>query len=129
MAMKRTILFRGYSPELKKWAEGDLLQNGSITHISNFDNGANREHYEVLPETVGQYIGEDDKANRKIFEGQKVKTNEADWIGTVVFEYGMFMVKDEAGGYSTHLEWDKCEVIEDDKLGYFSTDDVEFIIE
>jgi hypothetical protein len=56
--MSREIKFRGLRADGKGWVCGDLMTNGSIAHISNFDNGVNREHYEVKPETVGLFITE-----------------------------------------------------------------------
>ena len=64
----RTIKFRGKMIDTGQWIFGDLLQNGSITHISNFDNGVNREHYEVDPATVGQFTDLFDKNGKEIWE-------------------------------------------------------------
>lgn len=65
----------------------------------------------VKPETVGQFINKLDKNCVEIYEGDIVKTNEGNWIGTVVFANAMFMVVDKKGGYSYNCDWEVFEVI------------------
>ena len=53
-------------------------------------------------------IGKNDKNLTPIVIGDKVKINEAGWVGTVTV-----VLLDEFGGFLTEPEWDKCEVIEE----------------
>jgi uncharacterized phage protein (TIGR01671 family) len=52
-----------------------------------------------------------DKNGKDIYEGDVVKTNEADWIAVVVFEYGMFLCRDRLGGFSSSCDWSEFEVL------------------
>ena len=60
-----------------------------------------------------QYTGLKEKNGKEIYEGDILKTNEAGWIGEVVFDYGQFCLKDNKGGFSCQPEWRKCEAIGD----------------
>ena len=48
---------------------------------------------------------------REIYEGDILKTDEADWIGVVVFGKGRFCLEDALGGYSALPNWSYCKVI------------------
>ena len=78
--MEREILFRGRRTDNDEWIDGALLcfSNGE-TRIAtsclagDVPNLFNVCAYEVAPETVGQYIGNEDNTGAWICEGDIVK--------------------------------------------------------
>lgn len=67
----REILFRGQQGCDNEWVYGDLYRpNQPHTHLCI--RTANGDSYNVIPETVGQYIGVTDNNGVKIFEGDIV---------------------------------------------------------
>ena len=99
----REILFRGKRVDNGKWVEGlpwKKKYNSNELFISSFpDKDDNEETFVVLPETVGQFTGLNDKNGKKIFEGDIVRENT--WphdIGVVSFETGTF----DSGHYRYH---------------------------
>lgn len=60
----KEILFRAKRVDNNEWAFGDLLHlpNGDVVILSN------KGYVKVIPETVGQFIGLEDKNGEKIFE-------------------------------------------------------------
>lgn len=97
----RHTLFRGMTPS-GEWTYGDLLTDiDAVTIVTDGrDNGIHvyvKRGLNVIPESVGQYIGIDDVNNKEIFEGHKVKySNDLDDIervGVVAFRNGSFVIE------------------------------------
>lgn len=94
----------------KKWIEGvpipveeDTYSSGKIELVKsvNYDELDNYipsfEHEEVVPETVGQYIGIPDKNGKKVFDGDIIRFREWSegsmcWTGKVHYEKCQFVV-------------------------------------
>lgn len=75
----REILFRGKRTDNGEWVEGFYsaeeynLNIRKIEYIPRIQIIGKCVSLGVLPETVGQFIGEVDKNGRKVFEGDIVK--------------------------------------------------------
>jgi len=66
--MEREIKFRGKRVDNKEWIEGHYYFNGRCHWIVNNDKFRN-EHYEVIPETVGQFTELRDMKGTDVYEG------------------------------------------------------------
>ena len=95
----REILFRGKRVDNGEWIEGYYYEELDGTHnimtkesTGEYDGVQYYVPVEVIPETVGQYTGLDDKNGRKIFEWDvcKISIYGPEYIGFVDFYSGCF---------------------------------------
>lgn len=90
----RDVLFRGKRVELSGdkggWIEGSLTFSWYDGYIPLYHIGSEFECELVYDDSVGQYIGTDDKNGVKIFEGDIVEvirsSDEGDWSTRFVVE-------------------------------------------
>ena len=112
--MNREILFRGKTDD--EWVYGDLghLKNAITITKRNFIYP-----YIVMPETVGQYTGLNDKNNVKIFDGDIVTVENPnisdDEYGIVKFDNdgAMFIVEFDTFtvDFGNNIDGNQCEII------------------
>ena len=84
----RTILFKAKRADNGEWIEGNQFKIWSKAYILwGITNGV-PDRIEVIPETVCQYTGLNDKNGVKVFESDRIKSKKFEYY--IVFENGAF---------------------------------------
>ena len=111
----REIKFRGKRIDNGEWIYGGLLYSGNYYFIveyllyksdkNNCDIGIN---YRVLPETVGQFIGIQDKNNQDIYENDILKAPDGTYYRVFYHDTrAIFMIESLEDKKSKYIEpWD-----------------------
>lgn len=111
----REILFRGKLKSNDEWSFGNLNVSLRAIVIITPDETPIGKYGQVIPETVGQYIGLTDKNGKKIFEGDIIRYADND-------EYEMYLESlecpEEYEGVDFSRMWTVDEVVYGDKIGY-----------
>ena len=93
----REVLFRGKSIDTNTWVYGFYCRYGHVKQEKSYiipDCASDLCVVEIIPGTLGQYIGLTDRYDVKIFEGDVVNIlTENNGIGIVKYDEGGFEVE------------------------------------
>ena len=86
----REYLFRGKTKETHEWVFGGIaIMDGRYFIVKTqtyYDNTCSWGAYEVDPETVGQYVEQDDCKDKPIFTGDTVYVESEDEYAEIVWD-------------------------------------------
>ena len=97
----RTIKFRGKTPN-GSWVIGDLENSpiGKFCRIHEYsENGLYKGQTDVIPDSVGQFTGLQDRNGQEIYEGDLLLSHENGEVFEVVYDAPRFCFKDNDFGF------------------------------
>ena len=115
--MNREILFKAKRKDNGEWVEGNLITNERIEnqkyigYIFDERNGVIEDYdlVEVIPDTICQYTGLEDKNGNKIWENDiaHIRSSGLSGYGVIKYENGNLVLVDvkRKRTYSMYGEW------------------------
>jgi uncharacterized phage protein (TIGR01671 family) len=110
--MKKEVLFRGISVDSGQYVYGFYVYNKYLGKHYILEPGFDKDYFkDVVPDSVAQWTGLEDKNGIQIFDGDKMKII----IPTDVFwgknsgmeKIGIVRYEPDYGGYIIEWEWSK----------------------
>lgn len=109
--MNREILFRGKRVDSSEWFEGSYWLSRSAVRETTYITDGYGNLFCVIPETVGQYTGLNDKNNVKIFEGDILKFRSGIYSVEWDNEHSKFLQRDGQFSRELHIWIAKSEIV------------------
>ena len=109
--MNREILFRGKRVDSSEWFEGSYWLSRSAVRETTYITDGYGNLFCVIPETVGQYTGLNDKNNVKIFEGDILKFRSGIYSVEWDNEHSKFLQRDGQFSREFHIWIAKSEIV------------------
>ena len=109
--MNREILFRGKRVDSSEWFEGSYWLSRSAVRETTYITDGYGNLFCVIPETVGQYTGLNDKNNVKIFEGDILKFRSGIYSVEWDNEHSKFLQRNGQFSRELHIWIAKSEIV------------------
>ena len=109
--MNREILFRGKRVDSSEWFEGSYWLSRSAVRETTYITDGYGNLFCVIPETVGQYTGLNDKNDAKIFEGDILKFRSGIYSVEWDNEHSKFLQRDGQFSRELHIWIAKSEIV------------------
>lgn len=109
--MNREILFRGKRVDSSEWFEGSYWLSRSAVRETTYITDGYGNLFCVIPETVGQYTGLNDKNNVKIFDGDILKFRSGIYSVEWDNEHSKFLQRDGQFSRELHIWIAKSEIV------------------
>jgi len=105
----KIVGYKHITPDWDKTLKMGEIEYTKVNSITEFNAGFMLHRWDCISYDsfeLGIKVGDE-----WWFEGDIVKTDEADWIGHIVFSGSEFIVVDDIGGFCSHCQWENFKRI------------------